>query len=76
MITIYYTYFHKGSGEWRQGEREFDSLTPAIRFCWKMKHRPDTFLDGWSTHSPTLNEEFGYKVNMWAINHRKEVRPK
>lgn len=73
MIKVQFTYFHKGSGKWRQGEREFDSLVAAIRFCWSIRHRGDVYLDGWTTWSPSLNEEMGHKVNMWAINHRKEV---
>lgn len=74
MIKIQYTYFQKKSGKWLQGETEFESLCAAIRFCWSIQRRGDIYLDGWTTWSPTLNEEMGRKVNIWAINHRKEVK--
>ena len=74
MIKIQFTYFHKSTGKWRQDEREFESLCAAIRFCWSIQRRPDMYLDGWTTWSPSLNEEMNQKVNMWAINHRKEVK--
>lgn len=75
MITIQFTYFQHRSGKWMQGEREFDSLIAAIRFCWGMQRKPDMYLDGWTTWSPNLNDEMNHKVNIWAINHRKEVKP-
>ena len=74
MITIQYTYFQKKTGKWMQGETTFDSLCAAIRFCWSIQRRPDMYLDGWTTWSVSLNEEMSHKVNMWAINHRKEVK--
>lgn len=73
MIKVQYTYFQRKSGEWLQGEKEFDSPAKAVRFCWGIRRREDMFLDGWTTWSPSLNEELSRKVNIWVINHRKEV---
>ena len=68
MITIDYMSYSKKNGRWQDAEKEFKSISGAVRFCWSMKNNPDLFLKGFICDDPMDSEIMSHKVNLTAIN--------
>ena len=70
MIRVYF-YYWKVDGfnkRWEKGEKSFNSVESASKFCWSMKNNKHLVLDGWSCDDPEDNQEMNIKVNIAKIN--------
>ena len=66
MVTI--SFYYSTKGEFKEGEKSFDSLEKAKRFCYGMARKKDVHVSGWKCDSIEENEYMTRNVNLSRIN--------
>ena len=63
MIRILFEFWCKSLNRLKAGEKRFDDVEKAIKFCWSMK-KQKMFLIGWECVDPEDNEELNKRGDL------------
>ena len=66
MVTI--SFYYPVNGELKEGEKTFNSLEKAKRFCYGMAYKKAVHISGWKCDSIEENEYMTRNVNLSRIN--------
>lgn len=66
MVII--NFYYSSKGEFKEGEKSFDSPEKAKKFCYGLSRRKGIHVSGWKCDSMEENEYMTRNVNLSRIN--------